>query len=70
MYLGHILKGRKKNYSFETVLGLLIASNGEITLKSLRPDLFPATKKGTQALQLVRKAASNHQAKPHVSDHA
>lgn len=58
MYLGHILKGRKKNPSFETVLGLLIASNGEISIKSLRPDLFPRSKRGSEALELIRKAAA------------
>ena len=58
MYLTHMLKGRKKKPGFEVVLGLLNASDGEISIRSLRPDLFPPTTLGKRLLALFRKAAS------------
>lgn len=58
VYLGHILNGHKRNPSIKTVVGLVVASNGEISIRSLRPDLFPSSRKGAKALELIRKAAA------------
>ena len=57
-YLGHIRSGRKKKFEFKIVMGLITASDGQISLKSLRPDLFPKGRVGKRNLELLRKAAS------------
>ena len=57
MYLYHILKGRKPKPGLETILKLLRASDAEIKLQTLRPDLFPKGRKGREALELLRRAS-------------
>ena len=57
-HLCHVIHGRKKKMSLDTVIKLLIASDGEISIQSLRPDLFPKGSRGKAAAAALRKAVS------------
>ena len=46
MYLRHIISGYKEKPGLEKVVGIMVATDGQVTLKSLRPDLYPRGVKG------------------------
>jgi len=55
-YIGHVRKGRRVNQKLETVLAFLRESDCQISIRSLRPDLFGANKKGRQNVELLKRA--------------
>ena len=54
MYLQHMIKKRKERPGFEIAMGLIRASNGQIKLQTLRPDVFT----DKESLKLLRKSAA------------
>lgn len=54
-YLRHILNGRRKP-GVEKIITLLEASDAEISLKAIRPDIFPNNRKGKRRIELLKKS--------------
>lgn len=55
-YLRHITDGRKPPSTIRLIVKLIKASDGNLTLEGLRPDLFDSrTRSGSMALETIRK---------------
>lgn len=57
MYLCHLINGRKPKPTMDTIMAAINASDGEISIRSLRQDLFPNTAEGDAALRNLIKSA-------------
>lgn len=55
MYIGHVVSGRKKASSLEYLLRLAEASEGALTVETIRHDMFPPTRAGRARRDLLTR---------------
>jgi len=56
-HLDHLEKGRKKPKTLTSLMDLIHASDGELTLRGLRPDLFSGSKRNKRNLEMIHNAS-------------
>lgn len=63
MYLQHIRAGRKTP-GMKKIMGIIVASDGEISIASLHPEIAPKGKSGLTRLRLLHKSIGKAGASP------